>query len=157
MFEGYHSKCLSQIWRMHHVKNLVHRSELDTVTHLCRSQFWQGHGILCGANATVLYRKQEQFHHAMWSDLKQKLFCLASFISYPKYSRSAFNKYCLCLTALSKGRAFHTPCYSSAFCRCRQHSSQSTSSMCTQYNLPECFSFCGIRKPIPPKSMFISI
>lgn len=49
---------LMKLWlRKYHVKNLVHGSEQDTVTHLCRSQLWLGHGILCRANAAVLYRK----------------------------------------------------------------------------------------------------
>lgn len=49
---------LIKLWlRKYHVKNLVHRSEQDTVTQLCRSQFWLGHGIFCAANAAVLYKK----------------------------------------------------------------------------------------------------
>lgn len=49
---------LTKLWlRKQHVKNLVHRSELDTLTHLCSSQFWLGHGILCGADSAVLYKK----------------------------------------------------------------------------------------------------
>lgn len=49
---------LKKLWlRKQHVKNLVHRSELDTLTHLCSFQFWLGHGILCGADSAVLYKK----------------------------------------------------------------------------------------------------